>query len=49
MIAFMGSELVENFEMPEEDVQDVAEDAYDIYECGDGQTEYECIEEAHAA
>ncbi len=44
---FMKNELIENFDVPKDEAQDVAEDAYSIYENGDGQTEYECIEEAY--
>ncbi len=44
--AFMKNTLMEDFDVPEEDAQDVAENAYDIYCDGNGQTEYECIEEA---
>lgn len=46
--AFMRDELIDQFDVPEEDAQDVAEEAYDIYCEGNGQTEYECIEEAFA-
>ena len=46
--AFMKYELIDNYDVPEEDAQDVAEDAYEIYCQGDGQTQYECIEEAYA-
>ena len=47
VIRFMKNELIETFEMPEQDAEDVAENAYAIYEQGNGQTEYECIEEAY--
>lgn len=46
--AFMRDELIGQFDVPEEDAQNVAEEAYDIYCEGNGQTEYECIEEAFA-
>ena len=45
--AFMKQTLVDDFDVPEKDAQDVAKNAYDIYCRGDGQTEYECIEEAY--
>lgn len=48
IIEFMKNELIEQFDVPEDEAGDVAEDAYSIYELGDGQTEYECIEEAFA-
>ena len=44
--AFMKKELINQFNVPEEDAQNIAEEAYDIYCDGFGQTEYECIEEA---
>ncbi len=44
---FMEDELLNSFDVPKEDAHDVAVDAYDIYCEGNGQTEYECIEEAY--
>lgn len=44
---FMKNELIEQFDVPKEDAQNVAETAYAIYCQGNGQTEYECIEEAY--
>ncbi len=45
--AFMKNELIEQFEVPEDEAEDIAIDAYDIYAKGDGKTEYECIDEAY--
>ncbi len=47
VINFMEIELLENFDVTEEDAHDVAVNAYDIYCKGDGKTEYECLEEAY--
>ncbi len=45
--AFMKEELTEQFDVPEDEAEDVAVDAYDIYTKGDDKTEYDCIEEAY--
>lgn len=47
---FMYNELKSSFGMydaSDEEIRNVAEDAYNLYCEGNGQTEYECIEEAY--
>lgn len=44
---FMKGELINQFDLSEEDAEDVAENAYELYCEGNGETEYECIEEAY--
>ena len=46
--AFMKNELIEQFEVPGDEAEEIAAEAYNIYAEGDGKTEYECIEEAYA-
>ena len=46
IIRFMRNELVNTFHVPEDDAEEVACDAFSIYEEGNGETEYECIEKA---
>lgn len=47
VIAFMKNELLTQFDLNEDETDEVSKDAYEIYCRGDGQTEYECIEEAY--
>ena len=42
---FMKDTLMNDFDYDEETASDLAQEAYDLYCCGDGQTEYECIEQ----
>ena len=44
---FYCNELSENFDVPEKDINDVADSAYEEYCNGDGRTEYECLQDAY--
>ena len=43
----MKNELLMQFNLNEDEADEVSKDAYEIYCRGDGQTKYECIEEAY--
>lgn len=45
--AFMEKELINSYDMDEQEAKNVAKSAYDLYCEGDGKTEYECIEQAY--
>lgn len=48
VISFMQNELMKSFGIKDEEkARDLAEDAYDRYCEGNGETEYECIEWAY--
>lgn len=44
---WMKDTLVVDFELSEEDAEELAEVAYDYYCEGDNGTEYECVEKAY--
>ncbi len=44
--AFMEKELINSYDMDEQEAKEAAKSAYDLYCEGDGKTEYECIEQA---
>lgn len=45
--AFMEKELINSYDMDEQEAKEAAKSAYDLYCEGDGKTEYECIEQAY--
>lgn len=44
---WMRDTLIEDFDVPEDEAEGVAEDAYNLYCEGDEGTEYECVEKAY--
>lgn len=44
---WMRDKLIEDFDVPEDEAEGVAEEAYNLYCEGDEGTEYECVEKAY--
>lgn len=44
---WMRDTLIEDFDVPEDEADDVAKEAYALYCKGNGETQYECIEKAY--
>ena len=45
--SWMKDVLMDNYDLDDATAQDIAEQGFEIYCCGDGYTEYEAVEEAY--